>query len=383
VASAYADEVARLLDVTPHELSARARDLFRRESGKSYPVPLVLCGAGQLGQVTFRGLRRADADVIAFADNNARLHGQEIDGRTVMSIGDAVRRHGRTAVFVTTIYTARPLREQLAALGAPVASTRAVFFQHPSVFLPYLSIDVPESLVDQAEDIVDGVTQFADDASRAEYAAQIAWHTLASTAVPAWTPAAETYFPEGLVRLSDHEVFVDCGAFDGDTLREVIRRKGDRFDRLIAFEPDPANFEALEATIATLPAGTRRRVVARRVAVHSNRETLRFSSADGVGSAVAYSGDIEVEADSLDALLTDVEPTFIKMDIEGAEPYALRGAAGTLRTKAPTLAICLYHARQHLWELPKAIRNANPDYRVFLRRHSDECWETVAYALHR
>jgi len=383
VASAYADEVARLLDVTPHELSARARDLFRRESGKSYPVPLVLCGAGQLGQVTFRGLRRADADVIAFADNNARLHGQEIDGRTVMSIGDAVRRHGRTAVFVTTIYTARPLREQLAALGAPVASTRAVFFQHPSVFLPYLSIDVPESLVDQAEDIVDGVTQFADDASRAEYAAQIAWHTLASTAVPPWTPAAETYFPEGLVRLSDHEVFVDCGAFDGDTLREVIRRKGDRFDRLIAFEPDPANFEALEATIATLPAGTRRRVVARRVAVHSNRETLRFSSADGVGSAVAYSGDIEVEADSLDALLTDVEPTFIKMDIEGAEPYALRGAAGTLRTKAPTLAICLYHARQHLWELPKAIRNANPDYRVFLRRHSDECWETVAYALHR
>jgi len=383
VASAYADEVARLLDVTPHELSARARDLFRRESGKSYPVPLVLCGAGQLGQVTFRGLRRADADVIAFADNNARLHGQEIDGRTVMSIEDAVRRHGRTAVFVTTIYTARPLREQLAALGAPVASTRAVFFQHPSVFLPYLSIDVPESLVDQAEDIVDGVTQFADDASRAEYAAQIAWHTLASTAVPPWTPAAETYFPEGLVRLSDHEVFVDCGAFDGDTLREVIRRKGDRFDRLIAFEPDPANFEALEATIATLPAGTRRRVVARRVAVHSNRETLRFSSADGVGSAVAYSGDIEVEADSLDALLTDVEPTFIKMDIEGAEPYALRGAAGTLRTKAPTLAICLYHARQHLWELPKAIRNANPDYRVFLRRHSDECWETVAYALHR
>ena len=84
MASAYADEVARLLDVTPHELSARARDLFRRESGKSYPVPLVLCGAGQLGQVTFRGLRRADADVIAFADNNARLHGQEIDGRTVM-----------------------------------------------------------------------------------------------------------------------------------------------------------------------------------------------------------------------------------------------------------------------------------------------------------
>ena len=70
------------------------------------------------------------------------------------------------------------------------------------------------------------------------------------------------------------------------------------------------------------------------------------------------------------------------MDIEGAEPSALRGATGTLRAKAPTLAVCLYHAREHLWQIPKAICDANPHYRVFLRRHSDECWETVAYALH-
>jgi FkbM family methyltransferase len=376
----YEEEVARLLDVTSAELSARARELFGRESGKGYPAPLVLCGAGQLGRVTLRGLRRAGADVVTFADNNPNLHGRTIDDCTVMSIEEAVRRHGRSAVFVTTIYTARPLREQLAALGVPVASTRAVFFQHPSVFLPYLSIDLPGSLVEQGEAIVDGVSHFADDASRAEYVAQIAWHTLASTTVPPWTPAAETYFPEGLVCLSDHEVFVDCGAYDGDTLREFVRRTGERFERFIAFEPDPANFEALEAAIASLPTGTRERVVARRVAVHSNREMLRFSPAEGVGSAIAQFGTIEVEADSLDALLKEVEPTFIKMDIEGAEPDALRGAAGTLRTRAPTLAICLYHARRHLWEIPKAIRAANADYRIFLRRHSDECWETVTYA---
>jgi FkbM family methyltransferase len=183
------------------------------------------------------------------------------------------------------------------------------------------------------------------------------------------------------VRLGDHEVFVDCGAFDGDTLRAFLQRKGNQFDRLIAFEPDPTNFDALQTAITNLPAGTRDRISVRRVAVHSGRETLRFSSADGAGSAVTFAGDIEVEANSLDELLTDVEPTFIKMDIEGAEPNALRGAMGTLRTKAPTLAICLYHAREHLWVLPNAIRAANPNYRIYLRRHSDECWETVAYAL--
>ena len=57
-----------------------ATALFERESGRSYPAPLVLCGAGRLGQITLRGLRRAGVPVIAFADNNTRLHGQQVDG---------------------------------------------------------------------------------------------------------------------------------------------------------------------------------------------------------------------------------------------------------------------------------------------------------------
>ena len=73
-------------------------------------------------------------------------------------------------------------------------------------------------------------------------------------------------------------------------------------------------------------------------------------------------------------------PTFLKMDIEGAEPDALAGAAAILRDSAPTLAICLYHERCHLWRLPAQIHEANPKYRLFLRRHSDESWETVCYA---
>ena len=75
---------------------------------------------------------------------------------------------------------------------------------------------------------------------------------------------------------------------------------------------------------------------------------------------MAVAGDIEVEAQPLDDLLSDLDPTFIKMDIEGAEPNALLGATATLRAKTPTLAICLYHTREHLWEIPRAIREASP-----------------------
>src|SRR5262245_13677076 len=128
------------LAVTADELTDRALRLFERESGMSYPAPLVLCGAGRLGRMAFDGLRRVGVTPIALADTTAALHGTRLEGCDVMSVEGAVRAFGQGAVFVTTVYTAQPLRSQLVNLGARVASSRAVFFQHPEQFLPHGSI---------------------------------------------------------------------------------------------------------------------------------------------------------------------------------------------------------------------------------------------------
>jgi hypothetical protein len=77
--------------------------------------------------------------------------------------------------------------------------------------------------------------------------------------------------------------------------------------------------------------------------------------------------------------LTGVIPTFIKMDIEGAEPRALAGACETIRKHAPFLAICVYHELEHLWQIPLAIKAIREDYQIFLRRHAADHWETVCY----
>jgi hypothetical protein len=70
----------------------------------------------------------------------------------------------------------------------------------------------------------------------------------------------------------------------------------------------------------------------------------------------------------------------LQMDIEGAEPMALRGAAQIMREHAPSIAACLYHDRQHLWEIPLQIAESQPAYRLNLRRYADECWELICYA---
>jgi len=375
------DSLAAALDVTADVLDRRALDLFERESGRAYPAPIVLCGTGRLGRITLAGLRRAGVDPVAVADNDVRVQGSRVDGIEVLSVPDAVQRFGQDAVFITTIYTARPLRDQLASLGARVASSRALFFHHPHVFLPHGSIQWPSGILDDAKDALSGLSAWSDDASRDEYVAQIKWQLLLTTEMPPWLPAAETYFPQGLVRLSDHESVVDCGAFDGDTLRAVLDRTGGRFQSFLGLEPDPGNHAKLVAFVAGLPPEIRSRVSTRQVAVHSQRATLRFESGDGAGSNLTEAGDLEVQAERLDDIVGDLAPTFLKMDIEGAEPLAISGARQTLSRSSPTLAICLYHRREHLWEVPRLILEANPRYRLSLRRHSDESWETVCYGV--
>jgi hypothetical protein len=71
------------------------------------------------------------------------------------------------------------------------------------------------------------------------------------------------------------------------------------------------------------------------------------------------------------------------MDIEGAELDALLGARQMIKEHTPILAICLYHAQEHLWKIPLLIQSFSDQYSFYLRRYSDECWETVCYAVPR
>jgi hypothetical protein len=69
------------------------------------------------------------------------------------------------------------------------------------------------------------------------------------------------------------------------------------------------------------------------------------------------------------------------MDIEGAEPDALRGAERTIRRYRPALAISLYHAPDHLWEIPLWIAGLGLDYRMYMRGHAHNGFELVMYCL--
>jgi len=87
-----------------------------------------------------------------------------------------------------------------------------------------------------------------------------------------------------------------------------------------------------------------------------------------------------VTCTKLDNVLME-PPTYIKMDIEGAELEALWGARKLLKEHKPVLAICAYHTSDHLWEIPLLIHAIQPDYKLHLRRYAEGAWELVWYAI--
>ncbi|MCU0849125.1 MAG: FkbM family methyltransferase [Spirochaetes bacterium] len=185
----------------------------------------------------------------------------------------------------------------------------------------------------------------------------------------------EQYFLKDLITVSDDEVFVDGGAFTGDTLLSYIKNFGNRYQKYYAFEPGTG----LPGLRKLIEKENIKNVTIIEKGLWSKQDVLHFSTGTQDGR-INESGDLEISVDSIDNLCADA--TFIKMDIEGAELEALKGAAGTINKNMPKLAICIYHKPEDLFEIPLYIKSIAPDYKIFVRHHKYEIGvELVLYAI--
>lgn len=186
------------------------------------------------------------------------------------------------------------------------------------------------------------------------------------------------YFDKDILAVEEQEVFVDGGAFIGDTAIEM-NRSFSSASKIYSYELDSRN--AKEAYCNWEKENIKNAELRLKGLSNENKKTGIVSN--GNASHISNSldeGALSVELVKLDDDLKE-KVTFVKLDIEGAEKDAICGMKRHISEEHPKLAICVYHLPDDIWAISELIHSINGSYRFFLRHYTDMAWETVLYAI--
>ncbi len=175
--------------------------------------------------------------------------------------------------------------------------------------------------------------------------------------------------------------YVDCGAYDGDTVSQYVGF-AKNYDSIVAFEPDEENYDKLVHRI-------KKEKIIKASAIKSGvyfryGKVFFNNSKDETARCIVENTGESIEVCAIDSLHDD-NIKFIKMDIEGSEMDALRGARNTIRRLKPTLAVCVYHKVDDLITIPQYIIDlvGKECYDFYLRYHGRSLTELVLYGVPR
>ena len=345
----------------------------------------VIFGAGTMGQRAVSALNSMGIHPLSFADNSPILWGKSINGIPVLSPEDAAELFGEDAVFFIAIrnenHWFRETFNQLLQLGCEhVSSSEPIAWRFPDKFPSFLLYDLPHRLYAHAEDVAHAATLWADEESIAEYVAQIQLRAFGDPLQLSQPALEESYILPDVFRLEPEDVFLDCGAYDGDTIRGLIEQEVP-FGKIEAVEADSHSFARLADYLATLEPEIRNRIRLHHCAVGAHRGNVRFEDTGGVDSRISERGSLLIDMVPIDVMFASKRVSMIKMDIEGGEYDALIGAQQVIQRDRPILAICVYHSQEDIWRLPLLIRKLCPEHRMYLKAYRGDGIQTVVYAV--
>ncbi|MCL2187604.1 MAG: FkbM family methyltransferase [Defluviitaleaceae bacterium] len=186
------------------------------------------------------------------------------------------------------------------------------------------------------------------------------------------------YFNEDIINYTGNDVFVDGGCLDFSSSHEFIHYSGGRYDKIYAFEPNPKQYPLCVENAKKV-----KNAEVYPYGLWHKNDTLYFDNESTIssGAHITNTGSVKIETKKLDDFFNGKRVSFIKMDIEGAELNALKGAEELIKTCKPKLAISIYHKPQDIWEIPDYILSLNENYKLYLRHHTLNYPGTILFAV--
>ncbi|HZT24681.1 MAG TPA: FkbM family methyltransferase [Pseudolabrys sp.] len=328
-----------------------------------------LYGYGFLGRWALPQLQQQGVRVISCYDLNPALHEHRAGGLPVRAPTELPAARP-DFVFITARHAVQPVSDLLSSLHVPHASYDAWYVARH--FADFERVHDEHLTDERSREVLRAVlmAMLTGDASH----------------------CAAVYEPDQYFRLApfrdvQSEIFVDAGAFDGDSTESFIDTHHGSFSHIYAFEPGPDQFAALRRRARRL---TERwaldpcSITLINAGLGERDGSAAAASANGLPTSLALTSDssadaIKVDVVSLDRYLNGRSVTFIKADVEGMEMALLNGARSTIQKHKPKLGICVYHFPSDIPQIANYIATLAPDYQFALRHHAPNLMETVLY----
>ena len=347
---------------------------------------ILIYGAGSGGRYSRFLLSQVGLPVSLFLDSNAEKIGN-VDGIPVALATDStiINKHRLNATVIISVgsfLTQREIAGKLAESGYTKTIGYIELFND-------IFVKAGTGLASQAgftyyrqreQQIKECFNLFTEEKSKIIYLSFIKGHAAKTKSCFAEMQSDEKYFPRDVVFRKGYSHYLDCGAYNGENLYR-LERENVRPDILTVFEPDCVNFTALSELLKARSNNFANHVFSWPSAAWKKTEMTGFIQSGTVGSFISEASDTRVQGLALDDALAGHKPSFIKMDVEGGEYEALVGAEMLIRRHKPDLAICVYHAVNHIWDLPLLIHSWNLGYTFYLRAHNAYGMGTVLYAV--
>lgn len=347
--------------------------------------PIVVYGAGNLGKKMIRFFLKEGNNVLAIVDNDETKWNDSIEGIKIISTSKSIELFSKNAIFVICIWSPShsyaQTKQKLTEAGVlniiHAASAMQVF---PDKLLPYYHFQKPSFFLNHKIELENVFNRLADEESRKQFLAHLNCRvTLQFENLPK-PDFRNQYFPNDIICLGQNEVFLDAGAYDGDTLKDFCNRTNFKFKKYIALEPDPINNKKLLENSNELNKKNAN-IDVYAYAVGPENTVLKFDATGGEGAGISLNGNLNVDCIKIDDKFYSEGLTFLKFDIEGGELGALIGAEKSIRKFKPVIAVCIYHKPEDFWGIPLKILEFNDNYKLFVRTHSLDGFECVMYAV--
>lgn len=326
---------------------------------------VVAFGLGKFFEDTHdRLFQMCRVDYISDNDENKRSKG-ELYGKKIIHPEEIAKLENPFVIAVVGGYI--PIRNQMRQMGVPVMHISEMHFSE------YIKGKDTQWLENSKQDIYKCLDILEDDESRSALVNIFCNRIYGSKTDTDYESFATDggYFKTGILTVDKGEIFVDCGAYIGDTIEEFIEECDEEYKKIYTFELSRENYPTLLKTIEKY--SSKDLINPYNAGVWNEKGRMsycNFGETDGC-QLIEYEGADIADLVALDDVIpVEEKVTLMKMDIEGAEQNGIKGARRILESDKPKLAICLYHRPEDLWEIPLLIKEINSEYRLFIR-HQD------------